>query len=58
MSSFIPPTIAAADRPLGILASQPAARLNVLSIIPGFAHRQPIVSGRTGPARWYMVEAA
>ncbi|MBC7132568.1 MAG: cytochrome P450 [Roseovarius sp.] len=41
-------------RPLGILGSLRAARANVLSIIPGIATRQPIVSGRTGK-RWHMV---
>ena len=56
MTHFIPPTIAPPAKPLGILASLRAVRTNVLSILPGIAFTQPIVSGTTGPARWHMVQ--
>jgi cytochrome P450 len=56
MKAFRPPTVEPPDRILGILGSLRAARRNVLSILPGISFRQPILSGRTGPARWHMVQ--
>jgi len=56
MTLFVPPTLIPPDRPLGILASLREVRRNVLSILPGIAFTQPIVSGKTGPARWHMVQ--
>ncbi len=56
MTHFVPPTITPPAKPLGILASLRAVRRNVLSILPGIAFTQPIVTGRTGPARWHMVQ--
>ncbi len=56
MTAFTPPTITPPARPLGIFASLRAVRRNVLSILPGIAFTQPIVTGRTGPARWHMVQ--
>jgi cytochrome P450 len=53
---FIPPTIAPPARPLGVLGSARAVRRNVLSIVPDIAYDQPIVSGKTGPGRWHMVQ--
>ncbi|MGR3342185.1 MAG: cytochrome P450 [Paracoccaceae bacterium] len=56
MTNFVPPTINPPAYPLGIFASLRAVRRNVLSILPGIAFTQPIVTGRTGPARWHMVQ--
>ena len=56
MQPFVPPTVTPPDRPLGVLASVRAVRRNVLNIIPEIAYTQPIVTGRTGPARWHMVQ--
>lgn len=56
MTHFIPPTITPPAKPLGIFASLRAVRTNVLSILPGIAFTQPIVTGTTGPARWHMVQ--
>ena len=56
MTAFTPPTITPPAKPLGIFASLRAVRRNVLSILPGIAFTQPIVTGRTGPARWHMVQ--
>jgi cytochrome P450 len=43
-----------ATEPLGFFGSLTAARNDLMSIIPGLAFQQPIVSGRTG-IRWHMV---
>ncbi len=56
MSVFVPPTVTPPAKPLGMLASVREARRNVLSIIPGIAYTQPIVTGTTGPSRWHMVQ--
>ncbi|MCB1474473.1 MAG: cytochrome P450 [Rhodobiaceae bacterium] len=56
MKLFVPPTVAPPARPLGILASLRAVRQNVLTILPELSFDQPIVTGRTGPARWHMVQ--
>ena len=56
MSVFVPPTVTPPAKPLGMLASVREARRNVLSIIPGIAYTQPIVTGTTGSARWHMVQ--
>jgi cytochrome P450 len=56
--SFIPPTIAPPTEELGVIASLRAVRRNVLSVLPDLSYTQPIVSGRTGPARWHMVQGA
>lgn len=56
MNAYLPPRIAPNQRPLGMLASLRAVRRNVLSILPGIAFSQPIVTGTTGPARWHMVQ--
>ncbi len=53
---FTPPTVAPPPRPLGVVASALAARRNALSIIPDFAYDVPILSGKTGPGRWHMVQ--
>ncbi len=58
MGSFVPPTVAPPDRPLGVLGSLRAVRRNVLGVLPEIAFRQPIVSGTTGPGRWHMVQGA
>ena len=58
MVSFIPPTIAPPTEELGVIASLRAVRRNVLSVLPDLSYTQPIVSGRTGPARWHMVQGA
>lgn len=57
-AGFVPPTVARPDRELGVLASLRALRRNVLTALPGLCHDQPIVSGRTGPGRWHMVQGA
>ena len=56
MSLFVPPTITPPAKPLGIFSSLREVRRNVLSILPGIAYTQPIVTGKTGPARWHMVQ--
>ena len=56
MTHFIPPTITPPAKVLGIFACLRAVRRNVLSILPGIAFTQPIVTGRTGPARWHMIQ--
>ncbi|WP_226629026.1 cytochrome P450 [Alloyangia pacifica] len=56
MPEDLPPRIAPATQPLGMLASLRAARSNVLRIIPEIAYTQPIVTGTTGHARWHMVQ--
>ncbi len=56
MAAFVPPTVSSPGKPLGILPSLRAARRNVLGIIPAIAYAQPIVTGRTGPARWHMIQ--
>jgi len=56
MSDTLPPLVAPANQPLGVLASLRAVRRNVLSILPQIAFDQEIVSGRTGPAKWHMVQ--
>ncbi|KAB2541504.1 cytochrome [Salipiger aestuarii] len=56
MPAFVPPTVTPPGKPLGILPSLREARRNVLGIIPAIAYTQPIVTGRTGPARWHMVQ--
>lgn len=53
---FLPPTITPSARPMGIFASWRAVRGNVLSILPAISYTQPIVTGKTGPARWHMVQ--
>ncbi|TVQ54809.1 MAG: cytochrome P450 [Rhodobacteraceae bacterium] len=58
MPGFVPPTITPPDRPLGVMASLRAVRENVLGVLPDIAFTQPIVSGRTGPGRWHMVQGA
>ncbi len=55
-TEFIPASVPPADRMLGIFASLRAVRRNVLSILPPIAYSQPIVTGKTGPARWHMVQ--
>ncbi|MBW4974244.1 cytochrome P450 [Roseovarius mucosus] len=50
----LPAHVPLVTEPMGVLASLRAARLNILSIIPEIATRQPMVSGRTGK-RWHMV---
>ncbi|AXC48560.1 cytochrome P450 [Paracoccus suum] len=52
--SPLPPRVALARQPLGILGSALTARRNVLELIPEIATRQPIVSGKVG-TRWHMV---
>ena len=56
MPRFVPPTVTPPGRPLGVFASVREVRRNVLSIIPAISYTQPIVTGRTGPARWHMVQ--
>ncbi|MGR3292027.1 MAG: cytochrome P450 [Paracoccaceae bacterium] len=56
MAHFVPPTITPPAKPLGILSSLREVRRNVLSILPGIAFTQPIVTGKTGPKRWHMVQ--
>ncbi len=58
LERFRPPTVTPPDRELGVLSSLRAVRRNVLEILPGISFTQPIVSGRTGPARWHMVQSA
>lgn len=58
MKPFVPPTIEPPDRELGVLASLRAVRRNVLSALPDISYTQPIVTGRTGPGRWHMVQGA
>jgi cytochrome P450 len=41
---------------MGVIGSVRAVRRNVLSIVPDIAYGQPIVTGRTGPGRWHMVQ--
>jgi len=53
---FVPPTVAPPTRELGVIASLRAVRRNVLSVLPDLSFVQPIVSGRTGPSRWHMVQ--
>ena len=53
-ASALPPRVALARQPMGVLATVVAARRNLISIIPEIATRQPIVSGKTG-VRWHMV---
>jgi len=53
---FTPPTVTPPPRPLGVLASALAARRNALNIIPDFAYDVPILTGKTGPSRWHMVQ--
>ncbi len=53
---FTPPTVEPPSRPLGVVASALAARRNALSVIPDFAYDVPILSGKTGPSRWHMVQ--
>ena len=57
MTDFVPPHIPPQMRPLGLLGSLRAMRSNVLTIIPGIAYTQPIVTGTTGPGRWHMVQS-
>ncbi|MEQ3626577.1 MAG: cytochrome P450 [Celeribacter sp.] len=57
MTDFIPPHIPPQTQPLGLLSSLRAMRRNVLTIIPGIAYTQPIVTGTTGPGRWHMVQS-
>lgn len=56
MDQFIPPTIEPPTRPLGVLPSLRAIRQNALSVLPGIAYEQPIVSGITGFRKWHMVQ--
>jgi cytochrome P450 len=56
MNAFVPPHVEPNVVPLGMLASWREVRKNVLSILPGIAYTQPIVTGVTGPARWHMVQ--
>ncbi|CAN5678901.1 cytochrome P450 [soil metagenome] len=58
MKPFVPPTIAPAAAPLGVLASLRAVRRNVLSVLPDISYSQPIVSGRTAGAGWHMIQGA
>ena len=53
---YVPPNVVPHETPLGAFASLRAAKSNVLDIIPAISYRQPIVSGKTGPARWHMVQ--
>ena len=53
---FTPPTVTPPPRPLGVLGSALAARRNALNIIPAFAYDVPILTGKTGPSRWHMVQ--
>ena len=53
---YVPPTIAPPSKELGVIASLRAVRRNVLSVLPDLSFVQPIVSGRTGPSRWHMVQ--
>ena len=56
MRAFIPPTVEAPTRPLGVLASLRAVRNNALAVLPSISFTQPIVSGTTGLGRWHMVQ--
>lgn len=56
MPLFTPPTVAPPTRILGVLASLRAVRQNALNIIPEIAYQQPIVTGKTGPRRWHMLQ--
>ena len=56
LTRFTPPTVAPPPRPMGVVASALAARRNALSIIPDFAYDLPILTGKTGPGRWHMVQ--
>lgn len=56
MKPYIPPTIAPPTKELGVIASLRAVRRNVLSVLPDLSYVQPMVSGRTGPSRWHMVQ--
>lgn len=56
MALFVPPTVDAPQRPLGVLKSLRAVRKNTLGVIPAIAYTQPIVSGRTGLGHWHMVQ--
>lgn len=58
MSGFIPPTVSPPARPYGVIESLRETRRNVLSILPAVTYQQPIVTGRTGPARWHMIQSA
>ncbi|SDK52401.1 cytochrome P450 [Paracoccus chinensis] len=50
----LPPRVALAPRPRGVLGWAVAAQRNVLELIPEAALREPIISGRAG-LRWHMV---
>ncbi|MFV0474661.1 MAG: cytochrome P450 [Pikeienuella sp.] len=56
-TGFIPPTVTPPARPLGVIESLRATRRNVLSILPALSFAQPILTGRTGPARWHMAQS-
>lgn len=55
---FVPPTVSPPTEILGIMGSLRALRRNVLSALPHLSFVQPIVTGRTGPGRWHMVQSA
>lgn len=50
----LPPRVALARKPMGVIESALTARRSLLGLIPELALRQPIVSGKTG-LRWHMV---
>ena len=53
---FTPPTVTPPPVPLNILQSVRQVRENALNILPAISYTQPIVTGKTGPARWHMVQ--
>ena len=55
--SWTPPHVKPHETPLGVFESLRAAKTNVLDIIPALAYRQPIITGKTGPTRWHMVQS-